>query len=116
MGRTAIAVSATATTANGRLTQKTEAQPEKLRRIPPAAGPTPKPVPPTAAQVPMAAARVPGGNVSVMMDSVSASIAAPPAPCSARKATRTIASGDSAQAAEPIAKMTTPPRKIRRRP
>ena len=64
----------------------------------------------------MAPARVSGGNVSVMMDSVSASIAAPPAPWSTRKATRTIASGDRAQAAEPIAKTTTPARKIRRRP
>ena len=115
-GRTATAVIATAMTANGMLTQKTEAQPEKRSRIPPTAGPTPKPVPPTAAQVPMAPARVSGGNASVMMDSVSASIAAPPTPWSARKATRAIASGDRAQAAEPIAKITTPTRKIRRRP
>jgi hypothetical protein len=112
----ATAVIATAVIANGMLTQNTEAQLEKMRRIPPAAGPTPKLVPPTAAQVPMAAARVSGGNVSVMMDSVRASIAAPPAPCSARKATRTISFGDRAQAAEPIAKMITPARKIRRRP
>ena len=103
-------------TANGRLTQNTLAQPEKVSRIPPTAGPTPKPVPPTAAQVPMAPARVSGGNVSVMMESVSASIAAPPAPWSTRKATRTISVGDRAQAAEPTAKTTTPARKIRRRP
>ena len=103
-------------TANGRLTQNTLAQPEKVSRIPPTAGPTPKPVPPTAAQVPIALARVSGGNVSVMMESVSASIAAPPAPWSTRKATRTISVGDRAQAAEPTAKTTTPPRKIRRRP
>ena len=48
--------------------------------MPPATGPAPNPVPPMAAQVPIAPARVADGNVSVMMDSVSASMAAPPIP------------------------------------
>jgi hypothetical protein len=78
--RTAVIVTAAATTAKGMLTQKTDAHPKKVRSTPPATGPTPKPVPPMADQVPMAPARVAAGNVSVMIDSVSASMAAPPIP------------------------------------
>ena len=103
-------------TANGTLIQNTEAQPKNVSRMPPATGPTPKPVPPTAAQVPMAAARSGAGKVSVRMDSVRASMAAPPRPCTARDAISAAALGDSAQPADPRAKMARPARNTRLRP
>jgi hypothetical protein len=109
-------VSATATPANGTLTQNTDDHPKKVSRTPPITGPTPKPVPPMAAQVPMAPARAGAGNVSVMIDSVRASMAAPPTPCRARKPMSAASLRDRAQATEPAAKIVTPIRKIRLRP
>ena len=92
----------------------------------PATGPAPNPVPPTAAQVPMAPARVSAGNVSVMIDSVSASMAAPPIPCTGperdqRRATRRESAGRSSRARRRRRRSGTPAcgrsgRRARRRP
>jgi hypothetical protein len=69
-----------------------------------------------AAQVPMAPARLSGGNVSVMIDSGNASIAAPPIPCRTRKAMSAPASQDGAQATEPRVKTKMPIMTTRLRP
>jgi hypothetical protein len=64
----------------------------------------------------MAPARVSIGNVSVMIDSVRARMAAPPTPWRTRDPISADLLGDRAQAIEPTAKTVTPARKIRLRP
>ena len=100
----------------GTLIRNTEPHQKCWRSQPPSSGPAAVPIPPTPAQIPMARARSWPVNIEAMMDKVAGKRNAAPRPITARAAIRGPVEWTMAQASEPPPKMTTPTRKMRRRP
>jgi hypothetical protein len=73
-------------------------------------------MPVQAVQEPIAAARSPSPKTATMIPIVLGTSTAPAIPCSARKPTRTPASGASAHISDVAPKAATPATKTRRRP
>ena len=114
--RTANSAITTAPTATGTLRKKIDCQLTLSTRKPPTTGPIASAIAETPAQVPIALPRSSGGKALVMIDSVAGIISAEPVPCTARQATSQVSLGEKPIAALAEAKMTTPARKILRRP
>ena len=105
-----------ASTATGTLIKNTEPHQKCWRSQPPRRGPAAVPIPPTPAQIPMARARSWPVNIEARMDRVAGMRNAAPSPITARAKMSGPVECTMAQAKEPPPKMTTPTRKMRRRP
>ncbi len=105
-----------ATTPAAIKTTKTARQPAAPIRRPPSAGPRAVPTADIDPRIPMARPALPSGAVSRASATVSAIIAAAPAPCAARAATRTGRVGAAAQTTEAREKSAIPPPRTRRWP
>ena len=100
----------------GTFSQKIHGQSRPWATAPPTTGPASTAIPVTLLKIPSAQARRCGGNAADSRASASGSISAAPAPCTARAATRVVAFGASAHAADAAVNRPTPAASIRRRP
>ena len=100
----------------GRLTRKIPLVSRCSISQPPVIGPIAMPSPATAAQMAIALGRSSEGKMFVRIDSVVGMIPAAPTPISARDAISSVALPDRAASTEPIANVTSPATRARRRP
>ena len=108
--------SAMDTTPIGRLMRKIQRQLAASTTRPPRLGPIAVASPLTPPQMPMAAPRLSAGNTAATMLKVLGIIAAPPSPCTTRKATSSSMLGARPQASDESVKSAMPATKSSRRP
>ena len=108
--------SGTSTSPIGTFSQKIASQPISCVTIPPSTGPVRTAIPAPASRRPIAAPRRSAGYAALTRASPSAMTSAAPAPCPARPATSTPASGASPQTADEAVNTDSPIAYMRRRP
>ena len=100
----------------GTFTKKIQLQLMCSVMSPPMSGPIASAIAETPAQMPIAIPRWCAGNVAEMIESVAGSINAAPMPCSVRAPISVPPVAARPQASDEIVKVTSPIRKMRRRP